>query len=63
MNIHSVSLLKCPKNRFFVVAEMAFIHAGTKYIKRPQDFENFLKFRYTLVSRHHQDDLGAIRVK
>ena len=41
---------KCPKNHF-LFAEMAFVHAGTKYIKKPQDFENFLKFRHTLVTR------------
>ena len=28
---------------------MAFTHVGTKYIKRQQDFDNFLKFRHTLV--------------
>ena len=28
---------------------MAYTHVGTKYIKRQQDFENFLKFRHTLV--------------
>ena len=27
---------------------MAYTHVGTKYIKRQQDFENFLKFRHTL---------------
>ena len=30
-------------------AEMAFTHVGTKYIKRPWDFENFLDFWCTLV--------------
>merc|ERR1711911_309544 len=30
---------------------MAFTHVGTKYIKRQQDFDNFLKFRHTLMSR------------
>ena len=30
-------------------AEMAFTHVGTKYIKRQQDFDNFLKFRHTLI--------------
>ena len=30
-------------------AEMAFTHVGTKYIKRQQDFDNFLKFRHTLM--------------
>ena len=34
---------------FVVVAEIAFIHAGTKYIKRQWDFDNFLKFRHTLL--------------
>ena len=28
---------------------MAYTHVGTKYIKRQQDFDNFLKFRHTLV--------------
>ena len=28
---------------------MAFTHVGTKYIKRPWDFENFLDFWCTLV--------------
>ena len=37
-------------NFFVVVAEIAFIHAGTKYIKRQWDFDNFLKFRHTLLS-------------
>ena len=31
-------------------AEMAYTHVGTKYIKRQQDFEYFLKFRHTLVN-------------
>ena len=30
-------------------AEMAYIHVGTKYIKRPWDFENFLEFWCTLM--------------
>ena len=29
---------------------MAFTHVGTKYIKRQQDFDNFLKFRHTLLN-------------
>ena len=33
---------------------MAFIHAGTKYIKRQWDLENFLKFRSTLRYSHLQ---------
>ena len=37
-----------PEKSFVVVAEMAFIHVGTKYIKRPWDFENFLEFWCTL---------------
>ena len=28
---------------------MAYTHVGTKYIKRQQDFENFLKFWSTLL--------------
>ena len=31
---------------------MAFTHVGTKYIKRQQDFDNFLKFRHTLIIIH-----------
>ena len=38
---------KCKKNLFF--AKMAFTHVGTKYIKRPWDFENFLVFWCTLI--------------
>ena len=30
-------------------AEMACTHVGTKYIKRPWDFENFLEFWCTLI--------------
>ena len=41
---------KCKKNHFF--AEMAYTHVGTKYIKRPWDFENFLEFWSTLLDRH-----------
>ena len=29
---------------------MAYTHVGTKYIKRPWDFENFLEFWSTLMS-------------
>ena len=31
-------------------AEMAYTHVGTKYIKRQRDFENFWKFRCSLMS-------------
>ena len=36
-------------------AEMAFTHVGTKYIKRQQDFDNFLNFRHTLVHTYKDD--------
>ena len=39
---------KCIKKYFFV-AEIAFIHPGTKYIKRQLDIENFSKFRFTIL--------------
>ena len=38
---------KMQKNHFF--AEMAYTYVGTKYIKRPWDFENFLEFQSTLI--------------
>ena len=40
---------KMQKKSFFF-AEMAYIHVGTEYIKRPWDFENFLEFWCTLSS-------------
>ena len=30
------------QKKSFFFAEMAYTHVGTKYIKRPWDFENFL---------------------
>ena len=45
---HGGQARKMQKKSFFF-AEMAFTHVGTKYIKRQQDFDNFLKFRHTLI--------------
>ena len=39
---------------------MAYTHVGTKYIKRQQDFEYFLKFRHTLVQAPLQLRWGAL---
>ena len=35
--------------KIIFIAEMAYIHVSTKYIKKKCDFENFFKFRYTLM--------------
>ena len=37
------------QKKIIFFAEMAYTHVGTKYIKRQQDFENFLKFWCTLI--------------
>ena len=35
--------------KIIFIAEMVYKHVSTKYIKKKCDFENFLKFRYTLM--------------
>ena len=45
---HGGQVRKMQKKIIFF-AEMAFTHVGTKYIKRPWDFENILVFWCTLL--------------
>ena len=40
------------QKKIIFFAEMAYIHVGTKYIKRPWDFDNFLEFWCTLMIIH-----------